>query len=546
MKKTKTLYFLASILFAALSFTACTEDNSMALIETPKKNNPVSDPVIRALSKVPGVYGISVKHYDTSELEKDKIDKTLLNDSVYIFYVEQPVDYKDPSMGYYSHRCKLRFKDFDKNVVVYTNGYDMYPSVTRPHDLALEFDANELYIEHRYFGESLPENFEDVSLTYLNADQQAHNIHNIVSALRSTIFTQGKWISTGTSKCGITTALQAYYSDMYGWKDIDVFVPFCAPFINGITFQDGSFCCDDNIVGTYLWETCGNGYEKGSTEQIAYERLRKIPYYICTNEKIRQAANHAMSLAAPTEYVKIIKQYNDKSTLSTGDLTKDITAFSINLYYILLYRKFSYVNYSKWASLVPDPELLASDEATQKDFDDFEKFISMDEEAVEKALKKNQSATRSAIEDHWDFLEKRRQDTTAPYEVQAYKELGGLGIDYSLVDGQYLTAQQCFNVNYILTKQYTFERTYTQDKGQLMRDFNQWVKTESTMPIVFVYAYNDPWTGAGITPDKVKDNPMVTSIIDYIAVHNHYIRDPESFMPESRQAIVGAINKFLK
>lgn len=546
MKKTKTLYFLACILSAALLFTACTEDNSMTLIETPKKAINVSDPVIKALSQVPGIYGISVKFYDTTGLKENEIDKTLLNDSVYIFYSRQPVDYKDPSKGFYDHRCKLRFKGFDKNVVVYTNGYNMSPSVSSPHDLALEYDANELYIEHRYFGESLPENFENLSLTYLNADQQAHNIHNIVSALRSAVFTQGNWISTGTSKGGITTALQAYYSDMYGWDDIDVFVPFCAPFITGISYPDGSFCCDDSRVGLYLWATCGNGYEKGSTEQIAYERLCKIPYYICTNEKIRQAANHAMSIYNPAYYAKIIKQYNDKSTLSTGDLTKDITAFTIFCYYELLFSKFSYVTYSKWASMVPDPELLASDKATDSDFEKFENFISMDDIALEKELNKNSSTTRSTIEDYWDFLRKRRTIESTPYLVQAYKELGIAGTDYSLVDGKYLTYQQCLNVNYIFTQQYTYERTYTQDKGQLMRDFNQWVKTESTMPIVFVYAYNDPWTGAGITPEKVKDNPMIFSIIDGIATHNHFIRNPQYFLPESRQAILGAINKYLK
>ena len=39
----------------------------------------------------------------------------------------------------------------------------------------------------------------------------------------------GKWLSTGVSKNGMTTAQYAYYDEMNGWNDIDIYVPFTAP-----------------------------------------------------------------------------------------------------------------------------------------------------------------------------------------------------------------------------------------------------------------------------------------------------------------------------
>jgi hypothetical protein len=66
------------------------------------------------------------------------------------------------------------------------------------------------------------------------------------------------------------------------------------------------------------------------------------------------------------------------------------------------------------------------------------------------------------------------------------------------------------------------------------------------MPIVFVYAHNDGWTGAGITPDRTGGNSMIVSLVDGIATHNDYFRNDKYYEPKTRQAIVEAINKFIK
>ncbi|MBQ2675390.1 MAG: hypothetical protein IJG07_12050 [Prevotella sp.] len=132
-----------------------------------------------------------------------------------------------------------------------------------------------------------------------------------------------------------------------------------------------------------------------------------------------------------------------------------------------------------------------------------------------------------------------------PYEIHAFKELGYADLDYSLADGTFLTAQQIKSVNFILCPQYKYQSLYPQDKGKLMRNFRQWVYTENTQPIIFVYAKNDPWTGARPDDAAIQQNPMTKMIIDPIATHNHSFLDRESYTEVSKQAIISALNTYL-
>ena len=421
-------------------------------------------------------------------------------------------------------------------------------------------DANQLNIEHRYFGTSLPEPFEDLSMTYLHADQQAQDIHRIISTMKTHLFKTSKWVSTGVSKDGITTALQAYYSDLNGWDDVDAYVPFCAPFLPGTTYSDGSFSYNSPIVGTYIKDVCGNGYEAGSTEAIAYERLKKIPQLICTNTNIRDKAINAAFRAYPTHYSRILEQYSSGSNMSTGNLNKDQAAFAIFAYYEGLFSKFSYVPYAAWAWLVPDLTPLENNTATEDEWDFFMDFFTMNNEALTLYLEDHpkpegntaKAATRSASEQLWTFLKNRREDKTAPYEIQAFMELGAPVTDYSLVDGTgYLTDLQCQRVNYMFTNQAKYEEAaamgyYPQDKGQLMTNFHTWAATETTQPIMFVYAYNDPWTGGAISDATAQNNQMIEKVVDVIATHNEFFLQRYYYTQETENKIRSFVEKYLK
>ncbi len=559
-------YMLAAL--ATMMLVGCTEDNNMDAIPQPVPAGiPETDEVIKALSDIPGVTNVRLVDEEntddysgageTESLEANRRAGETAYVPSYTFSFEQPIDHNNPELGTYLQACRLRYKGAEKNVVVLTHGYNMEYYDT---DLATQLDANQLSIEHRYFGQSLPEPFDNVDMTYLNSYQQACDIHNIVSTLKKYLFKTGKWASTGTSKDGITTALQAYWSDYYKWTDFNVYVPFCAPFLTGTDYSDGTHSCNDITTGTYLKDVCGYGYEAGSKEVIAYERLRKIPQLICTNAKIRAAANKAVYQADPGSYQKILEQYNAKSPMSTGDQTKDVTAFTLYTYYNALFSKFSYVQFYTWADIVPDLEPLEKGTATEDQWIFFMQFIVMDSKALDKYLADQKKKTSQAMrrgntkeEEQWDFLRFRRESPRAPYNIQSFTELGAADNDYSIVNNTgYLKADDCLKVNYMFSTQALYEQCgkagiYKQDGGYLMKDFRKWAETENTQPIIFVYAYNDPWTGGGISDEAISKNPnMLVKVVDGLATHTDVFLHREFYTKDSETKIVNALNKFLK
>ena len=75
-------------------------------------------------------------------------------------------------------------------------------------------------MEHRYFGESMP---DSLNYNYLNLKQATADLHHI-RQLFGQIYT-GKWVSTGVSKGGATTIFYRYFYP----EDVDASVPYVAP-----------------------------------------------------------------------------------------------------------------------------------------------------------------------------------------------------------------------------------------------------------------------------------------------------------------------------
>ena len=112
----------------------------------------------------------------------------------------------------------------DSAVVLHTHGYNAANHRERIQvrdELSELLGANDIWVEHRYFGTSCPMDTNWNEVTTANA---AYDLHRIVTALR-TVY-QGPWVSTGGSKDGITATL---YS-MYYPHDVEVAVPYVAPF----------------------------------------------------------------------------------------------------------------------------------------------------------------------------------------------------------------------------------------------------------------------------------------------------------------------------
>lgn len=521
-----TNYMLAACLLACATpfFSSCAEDDHMDeyLYNSNSPSQPSGDEITEALENIPGISDVT--------LQKSEILQSLKG---YFFYVDQLIDHKNANRGTFKQRCFLKFEGYDKPVVLDTQGYNMKDSIDKKRyddDIVKMLDANYLEIEHRYFGESLPEDKDNLDFTYLYTDQAAADLHHIVTLLQKHLFPRkNKWVSTGTSKSGITTALYAYYSDKNGWDDIDLYLPFCAPFIIGTAES-----CESFHVGNYLANICGSGYPAGSKEAIAYERLQKFPSAIINDKKLREACLRKFYMKQPDYYKELAETYQD------SELEKAATAGVLQCFYTYLFGKFSYVPFSSWTHLVPNPVLPAT--ASDLDYESVADFVYLSEDDVHNLLE----TTRGKLSDE-ALLKYRKEDPSMVYCIQAYRELGSYRFDFShLDDGTWLTPELAQEVCDLMGINCEYSgRYYGQwDGGKLMTAVHQWAK-QTTKPLIFVYSYNDPWTGGAITDEAADPSRHVWKVINKIGTHSPQFLDEKNCDKEASQTIQNAIKTVL-
>ncbi len=184
------------------------------------------------LYQLPDVIFKKIKHPDSFE-------------SAYELKIKQPIDHTDPSKGHFYQRVFLSHRGFEHPMVMVTNGYSKSRnSIT---EVAQLVNANQLSIEHRYFGKSVPDSLD---YAYLNLEQATADLHRINTLFKSIY--KNKWLSTGISKGGQTTIFYRYFYP----EDVDVSIPYVAPLNYGgledkriYTFLDtvGSQECRDKI-----------------------------------------------------------------------------------------------------------------------------------------------------------------------------------------------------------------------------------------------------------------------------------------------------------
>lgn len=143
-------------------------------------------------------------------------------DEKYELTLRQPLDWQAPERGDFAHRVVISHAGFDRPTILITEGYGAKYAY-RPdyrEELSQLFDANIVFVEHRYFLGSTP---EPRDWRHLTAEASACDLHD-VRRLLGTIYT-GKWIATGISKGGTTTMLYAtFFPD-----DVDGYVPYVGP-----------------------------------------------------------------------------------------------------------------------------------------------------------------------------------------------------------------------------------------------------------------------------------------------------------------------------
>lgn len=148
----------------------------------------------------------------------------------YVMFIDQPLDHHHPEAGSFKQRIFVSHVGFDRPTVLVTEGYGgaygMNPRYRE--ELSRLFDANIVFVEHRYFLESTP---SPLNWDYLTAENSAYDLHHVFTVMKQ-IYPK-KWISTGISKGGQTTIIyRTFFPD-----DVDISVPYVAPVCRGV--EDG-------------------------------------------------------------------------------------------------------------------------------------------------------------------------------------------------------------------------------------------------------------------------------------------------------------------
>jgi len=166
------------------------------------------DALFRALRALPDVE-------DVTAVKADSMFK-----AAYEIRVRQPLDHANPAGKTFLQSVYIDHVDFSAPVLFETEGYSVTRGGGRPRELATILHSNQIVVEHRFFGTSVPDSLEWRFLT----TRQAAADHHHINLLLKTLYKR-KWVSSGTSKGGQTTLFYRYYYP----GDVDASVAYVAP-----------------------------------------------------------------------------------------------------------------------------------------------------------------------------------------------------------------------------------------------------------------------------------------------------------------------------
>jgi len=275
----------------------------LTIILLPFLSDAQDSPLYSFLKAIPGA-------------EVTKVDSSAWKE-FYVLMLPQPLNHNKPEGPKFRQRIFIGHRGFDRPVVMETEGYSAEWMngylVDEPSQL---LNANQIYVEHRYFGASVPANMD---WKYLTAEQDAGDYHAI-RLLFGKLY-KGKWVTTGVSKGGQTaTEYKVFYPD-----DVDASIPYVAPL---------NYKLQDKRIDRH--------FSKVGTEECR-KQIKDIQDYLLQNKKITLPL-----------YQKICKQQGTSFKIMDPE-----TAFD----YSVLEFPFSFWQYtadcSKLPSVTaPDPEKL--------------------------------------------------------------------------------------------------------------------------------------------------------------------------------------------
>jgi len=224
----------------------------------------------------------------------------------------QPIDHNNPDKGTFHQLVHLIHKDFSKPVVLWIEGY-----ASRGNDeqeITKLLDANQIMVEHRYFGESVPDSLD---WNYLDIKQSADDHHRIVEAFKDIY--SGKWVNSGISKGGQTTMYhRRFYPD-----DVDASVCYVAP----LNFSD-----EEPRVYTFL-DNVGDQECRDKMQNFQQTVLKKKEQLLPLFEEYIQEKEYTYKMGIDSAYEYCVLEYPfsfwqwhdlDCSDIPVSDTTNEV------------------------------------------------------------------------------------------------------------------------------------------------------------------------------------------------------------------------------
>ena len=151
------------------------------------------------------------------DIEVTTIKPDKIFSEAYEIFVTQPIDHNNPDGPKFKQQIFLSHIDKEKPMVIDLDGYAVSNRTT---ELSRILECNQIMVEHRYFGESVPSPFD---WKYLTIKQAADDHHRIIELFKD--YYSGKWISTGISKGGSCAIFHGYFYP----DDVNASAPYVGP-----------------------------------------------------------------------------------------------------------------------------------------------------------------------------------------------------------------------------------------------------------------------------------------------------------------------------
>ena len=413
--------------------------------------------------------------------------------NVVTFKFEQYIDHNNKELGMFDQKVELGFNSYKSPTVFVTSGYMTMDNNSyyenNENELAFLLGCNYVFVEHRYFGKSVPVDLSGTNNSkwqYLTTKQSADDHHDIVEQLKRVL--DGKWVSTGMSKGGMTTEMFSYYHP----GDMDLYLPYVAPFC-------ASF--NDDSVWKFIYEEAGN-------LQYGEEKATKIRNEVLDFQvKLLEYRDDL----ATKYYQDGLTSHAQYSEYATADLIYDASVLEF---------AFGFWQYDQNYRSIE--KCLAMAESTSKQNACYELFTSV--------VSASDYAVNSAY---------------LPYYIQAYKELGNYAYDFSyirnkLTDQSLLKVEQNNELSLFWKLVLSAEDSKLEHKELMNPKIENMLKT-TTDNFIIIYGSSDPWYALRPADVTNRDNISI-----YVNTKHPHGANISNFDDETQEEIMTKIKTILE